>query len=287
MAELPLVFIDVQRAGPSTGLPTKNEQSDLLEALYGRHGEAPLVVLAASSPVDCFWTVQEAAALALEFMTPVIVLSDGYLANCAEPWKLPKADSLPPIEVRKAHAEPGVPFKPYQRDPKTGARPWAVPGTPGLEHRIGGLEKKDGDGTVNYEPGNHETMTRLRAEKIRAVAKRIPACEVFGDASGDLLVLGWGGTFGSIRGSVKRLRDKGLKVSHLHLRHLNPLPPDLAAILAGFKKIVVAEVNQGQLLKVVRAAFALDAEGFLQTRGRPLSETELEAVVTARLVGKA
>ncbi|MBI5623843.1 MAG: 2-oxoacid:acceptor oxidoreductase subunit alpha [Elusimicrobia bacterium] len=287
MAELPLVLVDVQRAGPSTGLPTKNEASDLLAALYGRHGEAPLVVLAASSPVDCFWTAVEAVRLAVEFMTPVIVLSDGYLANCAEPWRIPGPEDLPSIEVRHASAIPGTPFKPYARDPKTGARSWAVPGTPGLEHRIGGLEKKDVEGTVNYEPANHEVMTLLREGKILGVRGRIPPCEVFGEASGDLLLLGWGGTFGSIRGVAKRLGEKGVKVSHLHLRHLHPLPSDLGAVLARFKKVLVPEVNRGQLLKVIRSFYLVDAQGFLYTRGRPLNEAELEAAACALAGGEA
>ena len=287
MAELPLVLVDVQRGGPSTGLPTKTEQADLMEAMYGRHGECPLAILAPSTPSDCFWTIQEAIRIAVEFMTPVIVLSDGYLANCSEPWKLPDPAKLPQVKVKQATAADAATYKPYSRDPETFARPWAVPGTPGLEHRLGGIEKKHIDGTVNYEPENHNLMTQLREEKILKIRKRIPKQEVFGEPSGDLLLLGWGGTFGSIRGVAKRLLNKGVKVGHLQLRHLNPLPGDLGDILKRYKKVLVPEINRGQLVKIIRAAYMIDAEAFNQVRGRPLNEQDLEEAAARLLKGEA
>ena len=224
MAELPVVVIDVQRGGPGLGLPTKTEQADLFQALYGRHGECPVAVLAARSPADCFAAVYEAVRLAVGHMTPVLVLSDGLLASGAEPWRMPDAAELPPIPVRHVRRRRrGVPFQPYRRDERQ-VRPWAVPGTPGLEHRIGGLEKEDGSGAVSYDPINHERMVRIRAEKIARIADDIPELAVDGPAEGDLLVVGWGGTFGAITTAVRRARANGLSVAHAHLRYLNPMP---------------------------------------------------------------
>ena len=272
--EIPLVICDIQRGGPSTGLPTKTEQADLLQALFGRNSEAPVPVLAASTPADCFWVAIEASRIAVKYMVPVIVLSDGYLANGAEPWRIPKASEIPDIPVKFAtNAEN---FLPYRRNPETLARPWALPGTPGLEHRIGGLEKQDVTGNINYEPLNHENMVRIRAAKVAAIAQDIPDVVPEGDPAGDLLVVAWGSTGGSITAAVNAQRAKGRKIGHVHLRHLNPLPSNLGDVLKRYKKVVVPELNMGQLLWVLRAKFLVDAQGLNKIQGRPFKQAELE-----------
>jgi len=272
--EIPLVICDIQRGGPSTGLPTKTEQADLLQALFGRNSEAPIPVLAASTPADCFWTAVEASRIAIKYMVPVIVLSDGYLANGAEPWRIPSVDEIPPIPVK--FADDPATFQPYLRDPKTLARPWAIPGTPGLEHRIGGIEKQDVIGNISYEPLNHEKMVRLRAAKVAAIAQDIPDVTVDGDPQGDLLVISWGSTAGSIAAAVKAQRARGSKIGHVHLRHLNPLPGNLGDVLKRFRKVLVPELNLGQLLWVLRAKYLVDAEGLNKIQGRPFRQAELE-----------
>jgi 2-oxoglutarate ferredoxin oxidoreductase subunit alpha len=272
--ELPLVITDIQRAGPSTGMPTKPEQADLLQSMYGRHGESPIPIIAASTPADCFECAYEAVRIAVKYMTPVILLTDGQLANGAEPWLLPDSNSLPEIKV-EFRTDPNG-FMPYIRDPETLSRPWAIPGTPGLEHRIGGLSSEDLTGNVSYSPANNELMVRTRARKIAGIAREIPPTTIFGDSNGgDLVVLGWGSTYGSIREAVKQLRDKGQSVSHIHIRHLNPLPPDLADHLRKFKRVMVAEMNMGQLLKMVRADYLIDAVGCNKIQGRPFKVREL------------
>jgi 2-oxoglutarate ferredoxin oxidoreductase subunit alpha len=272
--ELPLIITDIQRAGPSTGMPTKPEQADLLMAMYGRHGESPIPIIAAATPADCFECAYEAVRIAVKYMTPVILLTDGQLANGAEPWLLPDVDKLPPIPVEFASDPNG--FLPYARHEETLSRPWAVPGTPGLEHRIGGLSGENLTGNVSYSPANNELMVRTRARKIAGIAREIPPTEVFGDsAGGDLVVLGWGSTFGPIREAVKQSRDKGLPVSHIHLRYLNPLPADLGDVLRRFKKVMVAEMNLGQLLKLVRAEYLIDAIGCHKVQGRPFKVSEI------------
>jgi 2-oxoglutarate ferredoxin oxidoreductase subunit alpha len=275
--ELPLVVCNVQRGGPSTGLPTKTEQADLLQALFGRNSEAPVPVLAAATPGDCFWIALEASRIALKYMVPVIVLTDGYLANGAEPWKLPTLAELPEIPVH-FHTDPGG-FLPYSRDPQTLARPWAIPGTPGIEHRIGGLEKQDGTGNVNYEPLNHEKMVRLRAAKVEAVAQDVPDVVPNGDPDGDLLIVGWGSTYGAITAALRTRRAAGRRVGHVHLRYLNPLPRNLGEVLKRYKKVVVAEMNLGQLLWVLRAKYLIDAEGLNKIQGKPFKVAEIEAKI--------
>ncbi len=277
MVELPLVVINIQRGGPSTGLPTKTEQADLFQALFGRNSEAPLPVLAASTPGDCFWVALEAARIAVKYMVPVIVLSDGYLANGAEPWKIPTLDELPPFPVRFRPETDG--FLPYLRDPQTLARPWAVPGTPGLEHRIGGLEKQDGTGNVNYEPLNHEHMVRLRARKVELVAQDVPDVVPAGDPDGDLLLVGWGSTAGAITAALRAQRAKGRRIGHVHLRHLNPLPRNLGDVLARYRRVVVPEMNMGQLVWVLRAKYLVDAKGFNKIQGKPFKQAEIEAKI--------
>jgi 2-oxoglutarate ferredoxin oxidoreductase subunit alpha len=274
MTELPLVVCNVQRGGPSTGLPTKTEQADLLQALFGRNSEAPIPVLAAATPADCFWIAVEACRIALKYMVPVIILSDGYLANGAEPWRIPSVDEIPGIPVHFATDPEG--FLPYKRDPETLARPWAVPGTPGLEHRIGGLEKQDITGNVNYEPLNHEKMVRIRAAKIDAIVQDVPNVLPSGDPEGDLLLVSWGSTYGSITQAVKAERAKGRRLGHLHLRYLNPLPANLGDILKRYRKILVPELNMGQLLWVLRAKYLVDAVGLNKIQGRPFKQNELE-----------
>jgi 2-oxoglutarate ferredoxin oxidoreductase subunit alpha len=272
--ELPLVITDVQRAGPSTGMPTKPEQADLLMAMYGRHGESPLPIIAACTPSDCFEAAYEAVRLAVKYMTPVILLTDGQLANAAEPWLLPDLSKLPPIKVEFATDPNG--FMPYSRDEETLARPWAVPGTPGLEHRIGGISGENLTGNITYSPANNELMVRLRARKVAGIQREIPPIEIYGDAKGgDLVVLGWGSTFGSIREAVNQARAKGVKVSHIHLRNLNPLPADLGDQLRKFKHVTVAEMNTGQLLKLVRAEYLIDAAGINKIQGRPFKVSEI------------
>ena len=275
--ELPVVICDVQRGGPSTGLPTKTEQADLLQALFGRNSEAPVPVLAAATPGDCFWIALEASRIAIKYMVPVIVLTDGYLANGAEPWKIPTLDELPEIPVR-FRTEPAA-FMPYSRDPATLARPWAVPGTPGLEHRIGGLEKEDGSGNVNYEPLNHEKMVRLRAAKVEGVVQDVPDAVAAGDPDGDLLLIGWGSTYGAITAALRAQRAKGRRIGHVHLRHLNPLPRNLGDVMTRYGKVVVPEMNLGQLLWVLRAKYLVDAEGFNKIQGKPFRQAEIEAKI--------
>jgi len=275
--ELPMVIVDVQRGGPSTGLPTKTEQADLMQALFGRNSEAPIPVLAPATPGDCFWIAIEASRIALKYMIPVIVLSDGYLANGSEPWKVPEVSDLPDFPVR-FRTDP-VGFFPYLRDPQTLARPWAVPGTPGLEHRIGGLEKEETTGNVNYEPLNHERMVRLRAAKVDAIVQDVPDVIPAGDPDGDLLLVAWGSTYGAITEALRSQRDKGVRVGHVHLRHLNPLPRNLGDVLKRYRKVVVPEMNMGQLLWVLRAKYLIDAQGFNKIQGKPFKVSEVEAMI--------
>ncbi len=272
--ELPLVICNIQRGGPSTGLPTKTEQADLLQALYGRNSEAPIPVLATATPGDCFWVALEASRIALKYMVPVIVLSDGYLANGAEPWRVPQPSELPAFPAHFTTNPEG--FMPYSRDPNTLARPWAIPGTPGLEHRIGGIEKQDGTGNINYEPLNHEKMCRLRAAKVEAVAQEIPDVVPAGDPAGDLLIVGWGSTYGPITAAMKAQRAKGRKIGHVHLRFLNPLPKNLGEVLKRYKKILVPEMNMGQLVMVLRAKYLVDAQGYDKIQGKPFRTSEIE-----------
>jgi len=287
MVELPLVVVDVQRGGPSTGLPTKVEQSDLLFAMYGRHGEAPLPIVAAATPSDAFATAIEAVRLAVKYMTPVILLSDGYLANSSEPWRLPDLDAIPDISRPYASGpNQGDRFLPYLRDPETLARPWAVPGTPGLEHRVGGLEKDDPSGNVSYDPANHERMTLLREEKLGRIARDIPPVELFGDEDAEVLVLAWGSTFGAARAAVKRVRARGDKVAHAHLRHLNPFPPNLGEVLGRFRAVLVPELNRGQLSRLLRAEFLVDVTSLPKVQGVPLKAGEVEAKIMELLNGK-
>jgi 2-oxoglutarate ferredoxin oxidoreductase subunit alpha len=282
--EIPLVICDIQRGGPSTGLPTKTEQADLLQALFGRNSEAPIPIVAPATPSDCFWAAMEASRIAVKYMVPVILLSDGYLANGAEPWRIPNADEIPEIPVHFA-TEPNSPtgYLPYKRDPQTLARPWAVPGTPGLEHRIGGLEKQDVSGNINYEPLNHEKMVLIRAAKVAAVAQDIPDIEAAGDAEGDLLIVAWGSTHGAITAAVKAQRAEGRRIGHVHLRHLNPLPSNLGDVIKRYKKVLVPELNMGQLLWVLRAKFLVDAVGLNKIQGRPFKQVELEQKIEEML----
>jgi 2-oxoglutarate ferredoxin oxidoreductase subunit alpha len=284
MAELPLVVVDVQRAGPSTGMPTKIEQGDLLMTLYGRNSDSPVPVLAPSTPGDCFYTMLEAFSIAIAHMTPVIVLSDSYLANSAEPWRIPDVAALPRIDVSFARQAEG--FKPYARNPETLARPWAIPGTPGLEHRIGGLSKENITGNVSYDAKNNETMVRLRAEKVARIANAIPPVEVDGPDSGELLVVGWGGTQGAITSAVEAARREGLTVSSLHLRHLNPFPANLGEVLRGFRRVLVPELNLGQLVRLLRAEFLVPAEGLSKVQGQPFQVAEIQARIGSMLRGK-
>jgi 2-oxoglutarate ferredoxin oxidoreductase subunit alpha len=283
--ELPLILVDVQRGGPSTGLPTKTEQADLLHAMYGRHGEAPLPIVAARSPSHCFDAAFEAVRIALRFRTPVILLTDGYLANGAEPWLLPDLESLPDISVPFAtepnhtDADGTASFWPYLRDEETLARPWAIPGTPGLEHRIGGLEKQDGTGNVNYDPENHEHMVRLRAEKVDRVGADIPDVEVDDPDGARLLVLGWGSTWGVAQQAVRQARARGLSAAHAHLVHLNPFPRNLGDVLGRYERILVPEMNLGQLSRLVRAEYLVDARSLSKVQGLPFRAAEIEATI--------
>jgi 2-oxoglutarate ferredoxin oxidoreductase subunit alpha len=281
MTELPIVICDIQRGGPSTGLPTKTEQADLLQAMFGRNSEAPVPVLAPSTPGDCFWIALEASRIALKYMVPVIILSDGYLANGAEPWRIPNAEEIPPIPVKFETNPEG--FYPYKRDPQTLARPWAIPGTPGLEHRIGGIEKQETTGNINYEPLNHEKMVRIRAAKVEAVRQDIPNAIPVGDPEGDLLLVSWGSTFGSVTQAVQEQREKGRKIGHLHLRHLNPLPGNVGDVLKRYKKVLVPELNMGQLLWMLRAKYLVDAVGLNKIQGRPFKQSELEQKIEEML----
>jgi 2-oxoglutarate ferredoxin oxidoreductase subunit alpha len=274
MVELPIVVAAIQRSGPSTGMPTKTDQADLLQVLYGRNGESPVAVVAPATPAECFDYAIEAFRLALRHMTPTVFLSDGYLGTGSEPWRVPHPDDLPRIEVNFA-TDPET-FKPYARDPETLARPWAVPGTPGLEHRIGGLEKADVTGNVSYSPENHDAMTRFRAEKVARIADDIPDLEVIGDAEGELLVLGWGSTYGANLSAVQRARAQGLPVSFAHLRYLNPFPANTGEVLSRFEKVLVPELNLGQLRMLVRSRFLVDAAGLNKVTGRPFLIREVE-----------
>ena len=273
MVELPMVIVDIQRAGPSTGMPTKTEQADLLQAMYGRHGESPIPIIAAMTPSDCFFAAFDAVRLAIKYMTPVILLTDGYLANGAEPWAVPSFASLPEIDVH-FRTDPQN-FFPYIRDEQTLARPWVRPGTPGLEHRIGGLSKEHITGNVSYSPANHEQMIRIRARKVAGIAREIPPTRIGGAQEGDVLVVGWGGTYGAITAAVNELVSRGKAVGHVHLRNLNPLPPDLSDVFSRFKKILVPELNMGQLVKILRAEFLVDAIGMNKVQGRPFKIAEL------------
>ena len=272
-AELPLIVIDVQRAGPSTGIPTKTEQADLMQALYGRHGESPLPVLAASSPTDCFEIVLEAARIALKYMTPVVVLTDGYLANGSAIWRVPTEAELPELEAVAQPAANG--FQPYHRDEQTLARPWVAPGAAGFEHRLGGLEKEDGSGNPTHSALNHEKMVNLRAKKIAGISADIAPLEVYGDADAELLIVGWGSTFGVIRYCVDRVRQQGRKIASVHLRHLNPYPPNLEQLLRKYRRVLLPENNTGMLCHELRAAYLLDIEKLSKVQGLPFTADEI------------
>ena len=287
--ELPLLVIDIQRGGPSTGLPTKTEQADLNIALYGRHGEAPLPIVACITPSHCFEAAIEAARIALKYRTPVILLSDGFLANGAEPWRLPDVETLPDISVMFAtepNAEDGETFLPYLRDSETLARPWAIPGTPGLMHRLGGLEKSDPTGNISYDPANHEYMVRTRAAKIAGIARDIPPVEVDdpdGIGGAELLVLGWGSTYGVIQAALRHVRARGRKVAHAHPVHLNPFPPNLGEVVRSYRTVIVPEMNMGQLCRVVRAEFLVDAKPITKIQGQPFKAGEIEHAIVEHL----
>jgi len=283
MLELPLLIIDVQRGGPSTGLPTKTEQADLMQTMFGRNGESPLPIIAARSPGDCFDVALEAWRISTRFMIPVIILSDGYIANGAEPWRLPDISEFKKIEI--THPGPlqeGETFMPYARDERL-SRPWALPGTPGLMHRVGGLEKQNGTGNVNYEADNHEQMVRLRAQKVENIAKDIDPLKVMGPTQGDVLLLSWGGTYGACKTAVERCQVKGQSVAHAHLRWLNPFPANLESVLRSYKKVIVAELNMGQLRTLVRSRFLVDAVGLNKVKGKPFAIEEIEQFIDAQL----
>jgi 2-oxoglutarate ferredoxin oxidoreductase subunit alpha len=284
MVELPIVVAAIQRSGPSTGMPTKSEQADLLQAMFGRNGECPVAIVAPATPGECFNMAIEAFRVAVKHMVPTIFLSDGHLGTGSEPWRIPDLDDMPKIPVR--YAESGDGFKPYTRDPQTLARPWAIPGTPGLEHRIGGLEKADITGNVSYSPENHWKMVQLRAEKVERIVDDIPHVEVMGDEEGDLLVLGWGSTYGAILSAVSRARANGMSVSCAHLRYLNPFPANLGDLLSRFEKVLVPELNTGQLLMLVRSKYLVDAVGFNKVTGRPLLIREVEEKIHELVVSK-
>ncbi len=277
MAELPLIVLDIQRGGPSTGLPTKTEQSDLLQAMFGRNGESPVPIIAPCTPSDCFNMAIEAVRIAIKYMTPVLFLSDGYLANGSEPWKIPNLEDLPEISVQYPAqlTEGEKKFMPYIRDEKTLARRWAIPGTAGLEHRIGGLEKEDRSGNVSYDPSNHEKMTHVRAEKVANIAQDIPDIIPFGASEGDVLVVGWGSTYGAITSAVERLQKDGHAVSSIHLRYLNPFPKNLGALLKSFDKVLIPEMNLGQLSMLIRAKFLVDAQSLSKVQGKPFKISEI------------
>ena len=283
--EVPFLLVDIQRGGPSTGLPTKTEAADLNIAMFGRHGEAPLPIVASYSPAHCFFAAIEAARIALKYRTPVILLSDGYLANGSEPWKLPDVDTLPDISVPFAtehnhvNADGTTEYWPYLRDPDTLARPWAIPGTPGMMHRVGGIEKQDGTGNINYSPANHEKMVHLRAAKVARIADDYAPTAVHGDADADVCVLGWGSTWAAIDAAVQRTRRRGQKVAWVHLMHLNPLPNDLGTILQGFRKVIVPELNLGQLCRIVRAEYLVDATAVTKVQGMPFTALEIEDAI--------
>jgi 2-oxoglutarate ferredoxin oxidoreductase subunit alpha len=277
MLEIPLLICDIQRGGPSTGLPTKTEQSDLLQAYYGRNGECPMPIIAASTPSDCFDAVYEAVRVAVHHMTPVIFLSDGYIANGAEPWKFPQSQDLPPIEVKfkKDAPKQGENFEPYARDEKL-VRPWAIPGTAGLEHRIGGLEKQNITGNVSYDPENHQLMVKIRQEKVDRIADYIPLQKIdSGPEKGKLLVLGWGSTYGAIKSACAELQYEGYAVSHAHLRYLRPFPKNLGEILKNFEQVLVPEINNGQLVKIIRDQYFVNAKAYNKIMGIPVTKTEM------------
>ncbi|RME59067.1 MAG: 2-oxoacid:acceptor oxidoreductase subunit alpha, partial [Caldilineae bacterium] len=285
MLELPMVIVDVQRGGPSTGMPTKTEQGDLLQAMFGRNGESPVAVVAPASPADCFDMAIEAARLAVRAMTPVFILSEGFLANSAEPWRIPNAADIPPIPVEHpaGRTNGDGPFLPYKRDPETLARPWATPGIPGLEHRLGGLAKAPDTGNVSYDPQHNEIMMRARAEKIARLADVIPEQEVFGPQRGDLLVLSWGGTYGVVRSAVSLLRKEGKAVAHAHLRYLNPFPRNLGDILGRYKKVLIPELNMGQLAMLIRSKYGVPAESYSKLHARPMKISEIHDVISRML----
>jgi 2-oxoglutarate ferredoxin oxidoreductase subunit alpha len=278
--ELPMIVVDLQRGGPSTGLPTKTEQADLLQAMFGRHGEAPLPIVAARSPAHCFEMAIEAARIALKYMTPVVLLSDGFIATGSEPWRIPSVESLPDIPVAfTTKPNHNGDFWPFLRDEKTLARPWAVPGTPGLEHRIGGLEKSDGKGDISYDPVNHERMTHLRAAKIAGIADDIPLVEVDDPDGSEVLVVGWGSSWGPILAGVRRARKAGKKVAHAHLTHLNPFPKNFGDIVRSYPKVLVPEMNMGHLVRLIRQDFLVDAKGFNKIQGQPFKAAEIEGAI--------
>ncbi len=286
MVELPMVIIDVQRAGPSTGMPTKTEQGDLMMAIHGRHGESPLPVFTPLTPADCFGAAVEAVRTAVRYRTPVIVLSDTFLSNSSEPWRIPGAADLPQIEPDFARA-PNTgddDFLPYLRDEK-GARPWAIPGTPGLQHRIGGLEKEDGSGNISYDPANHARMTELRAGKLESLARELPPLEVDADDDAELLVLGWGSTYGVINAAQRRVRERGLPIATAHLRHVNPLPTNTGEVVRRFEKVLIPELNSGQLLSIIRARYLVDALGYNKIEGLPILAEEMEQAILDALPG--
>ena len=284
ITELPMVIINVQRGGPSTGLPTKTEQSDLNQALYGRNGEAPMPVIAAATPGDCFYAAYDACRIALKYMTPVMLLSDGYLANGSEPWMIPNVDDLEEIDVTFVHEKNSDDeFLPYLRNEETLARPWAIPGTPGLEHRLGGIEKAENTGHVSYDPENHHRMVELRQEKVNRIQQDIAPIKIFGEDHGDMLILSWGGTYGSCRSAVETLQEEGKKVSHAHIRWISPLPKDLGEIIIGFKNVLVPEINLGQFLRLIRAEYLVDAKGLNLVRGRPISALTIVETVKKTL----
>ena len=284
ITELPMVIINVQRGGPSTGLPTKTEQSDLNQALYGRNGEAPMPVIAAATPGDCFYAAYDACRIALKYMTPVMLLSDGYLANGSEPWMIPNVDDLEEIDVTFVHEKNSDDeFLPYLRNEETLSRPWAIPGTPGLEHRLGGIEKEENTGHVSYDPENHHRMVELRQEKVNRIQQDIAPIKIFGEDHGDMLILSWGGTYGSCRSAVETLQEDGKKVSHAHIRWISPLPKDLGEIIIGFKNVLVPEINLGQFLRLIRAEYLVDAKGLNLVRGRPISASTIVETVKKTL----
>ncbi len=279
MLEIPLLICNIQRGGPSTGLPTKTEQSDLLQAYYGRNGECPMPIISASTPSDCFSAIYEAFRIAVQHMTPVIFLSDGYIANGAEPWKFPKADDLPPIEVKfkteLGHNEDN--FQPYLRNEKL-VRPWAIPGTAGLEHRIGGIEKQNITGNVSYDPDNHQLMVKIRQEKVDKIADYVPEQKLdSGPEKGEILVLGWGSTYGAIKSAVIQLQVEGHEISHAHIRYIRPFPKNLGSILKNFRQVLIPEINNGQLIKIIRDQFLVDAKGYNKVMGIPITKGELLA----------
>jgi 2-oxoglutarate ferredoxin oxidoreductase subunit alpha len=282
MLELPLVILNVQRGGPSTGLPTKTEQADLLQALFGRNGESPIPVLAANSPADCFAVAVEAFRIAVRHTTPVFILSEGYLANGSEPWRIPSLHELAPIEVK--HPVEAEGFQPYSRDAATLARPWVLPGTPRMEYRMGGLEKQPGSGSVSYAPQDHEAMCRLRADKVERIAAFLPEIEVKGPAQAALLVLSWGGSYGAVAAAVQRAQNKGLAIAHVHLRYLNPFPSELGDILSRYDRVLIPELNDGQLALLIRARYLVDAVSFSMLQGRPFTIAEIETRIEELLL---